>query len=123
MRYLTDRKRAQGLGSSGRGTQHHWQMLVSSILMVILVPLFIFTFGSAYGGTHEEVLAFFSRPVPAIVTALAMAVIINHVKNEAHEAIEDYVHGTAGKLAIVLTSAFAYTLIATGLFAIARLAL
>lgn len=123
MRYLTDRKRAQGLGSSGQGTQHHWNMLVSSILLVILVPLFIFTFGAGYGGTHEEVLAYFGRPIPAIITGLSLIVIINHVKNEAHEAIEDYMHGVAERLAIVLSSAFAYTLIAAGLFALAKIAL
>ncbi len=123
MAFLTDRKRAQGLGSSGQGTQHHWHMLVSSILMVIVVPLFIFTFGAGYGGTHEEVLAFFGRPLPAIATAISMVVIINHVKNETHEAIEDYVHGTAEKLAIVAASAFAYTLIAAGLFSLAKIAL
>ena len=54
MRYLTDRKRAEGLGASGSGTHHHWQMMVSSILLVPLVPLFIFTFGYGMGGTHEE---------------------------------------------------------------------
>lgn len=123
MRYLTDRKRAQGLGSSGQGTQHHWHMLVSSILMVVAVPLFVFVFGAGYGGSYEEVLAYFGRPIPAIITGLTLAVIINHVKNEAHEAIEDYMHGAAEKLAIVASSALAYTLIAAGLFSLAKIAL
>ena len=43
MRYLTDRKRAQGTGSGRQGTHHHWQMMVSSILLVVLVPLFVIT--------------------------------------------------------------------------------
>lgn len=123
MQYLTDRKRAQGLGAGRTGTHHHWQMLVSSILMVPVVPLFIFTFGFGLGGTYEEVLAYFSRPIPAIIMALSLIVIILHVMREAHEAIEDYVHGTAAKLSIVAVSAFAYTLIAVGLFALVKLAL
>lgn len=123
MQFLTDRKRAQGLGAGGTGTHHHWQMLVSSILLVPMVPLFIFTVGFGLGGTHEEVLAYFARPVPAIITGLGLVVITLHVMREAHEAIEDYVHGTAGKLLLVATSAFAYTLIAAGLFALVKLAL
>ena len=123
MAYLTDRKRAKGLGSGRTGTEHHWKMLVSSMAMVVMVPLFVFTFGSALGGSHEEVLAFFSRPFPAIVMALSLIVIILHVMREAQEAIEDYVHGVAGKLTMVAVWAFSYTLIATGLFALVKMAL
>ncbi|OED46312.1 succinate dehydrogenase, hydrophobic membrane anchor protein [Leisingera sp. S232] len=123
MQFLTDRKRAQGLGAGGTGTQHHWQMLVSSILMIAAVPLFIFTFGYGLGGSFEEVQAYFSRPLPAIIMGLSLIVITRHVMQETHEAIEDYVHGAAGKLLIVAVSAFAYTLIAAGLFALVKLAL
>ena len=50
MNYLTDRKRAEGLGAGGAGTHHHWQMMVSSILLVFLVPAFVITFGLGLGG-------------------------------------------------------------------------
>jgi len=123
MRYLTDRKRAAGLGSGREGTHHHWQMMVSSILLLPLVPILVLLFGGALGGSHEEVLAYFSRPVPAILMGLALIVIIVHLMREAHAAIEDYVHGTAGKLTLIATTAFSYTMIAAGLFAIARIAL
>ena len=98
-------------------------MLASSVLMVPVVPLFIFTFGFGLGGTYEEAMAYFSSPFPAIVMALSLVVITLHVMNEAHEAIEDYMHGAAGKLARIAVSAFSYTLIATGLFALVKLAL
>lgn len=123
MNFLTDRKRALGLGSARQGSHHHWMMIVSSIALVVVVPFFVLILGAVIGGTHEEVLAFFSRPVPAIFVGLSVAVIINHVKHEAHEAIEDYMHGTAQKLALVGSSIVANTLIAAGLFAIVKLAL
>ena len=123
MRYITDRKRVIGLGSGREGTHHHWQMMVSSILLVPLVPLFVFTFASALGGTYDEVIAHFSRPYPAIISALALVVVILHRMREAHAAIEDYIHGPAGKLTLIATSAFSYALIAVGLFALARMAL
>lgn len=123
MSYLTDRKRAQGLGANGQGTHHHWQMMASSVALVVLVPLFVLTFGNALGGTYEEVLAYFSRPFPAIVTGLTLVVGVIHLMREAHAAIEDYMHGVAQKLTLIATTAFAYTLIAAGLFALVKLAL
>ena len=123
MRYLTDRKRAEGLGASRSGTHHHWQMMVNSILLVPLVPLFIFTFGYGLGGTHEEVLAYFSRPFPAIVAALTIAVTFKHLRDGAQLMIEDYVHGLAQKITIIAMICISYAAAAIGLFAIARIAL
>lgn len=122
-RYLTDRKRAEGLGSGRRGTHHHWQMMVTSILLVILVPAFIITFALGLGGTQEEVVAYFSRPLPALITMLALVVGIFHLMNEAITAVEDYVHGLAGKLTIIAVTALSYCVMAAGVFALARMAL
>ena len=123
MGFKTDRKRAQGLGASGHGTHHHWQMFVTSALLCVLLPLFIFTFATGFGGTHEEVLAFFGRPFPAILTALTLVVGVIHLLGEATEAIEDYVHGRARHLSLIAIKGFCYTLIAAGLFALVKLAL
>ena len=98
MRFLTDRKRAQGMEAGGSGTQGHWKMMVRSMIMVVLAPLFLITFGLGLGGSYEEVLAYYSKPVPAIIMALALIVGLTQLMYEAIEAIEDYVHGVAEKL-------------------------
>ena len=121
--YQTARKNAQGRGSGRAGTHHHWQMMQTSIALVVLVPLFVITFGLGFGSTYEDVITYFSRPFPAIVTAVTLIVGTLHLKMEAEAAIEDYMHGMSQKLTLVGLSAFAYTLIAVGLFAIARIAL
>lgn len=123
MSYLTDRKRAQGLGASSGGTQHHWKMMMISMSLVILVPTFVFTFGSILGGDHAAVVAYFSRAFPAVVTAIALVVGTYHFMMEINEAVEDYVHGVAQKITLTAVSAFGYTLMAVGLFALARIAL
>jgi len=123
MQFRTDRKNATGLGSGRAGTHRHWQMMVSSTLLVILVPLFVMVFGIGLGGTQEEVLAYFSRPFPAIVMAISLVVGILHLKNEAVEAIEDYIHGVAEKLTLIAVTAFCYTLIAVALLALVKMAL
>ena len=123
MAYLTDRKRAEGMGSAKTGTSHHWHMMVSSVGLAILIPLFIFTFGSTLGSSYEEVVAYFSRPFPAIVAGLTIVASMMHFKNGVQVLIEDYVHGTAKKVTIILMICLSYAIAATGLFAIARLAL
>ncbi len=123
MHYLTDRKRAEGTGAGRGGTHHHWQMMASSTALVFLVPLFVITFAVGLGGTYEEVLAYYSRPFPAIVTALTLVFVTLHLMREALVAVEDYVHGVAEKLTLMAVSAFAYTVIAVGLFALVKLAL
>jgi len=123
MRYLTDRKRAVGLGSAKSGTDHFWHMQVSSVGLAVLVPLFIFTFGHILGASYEDVVAYYSRPFPAVVAGLTLVVAMSHFKNGAQVLIEDYAHGFTRKALIVGTICLSYALMATGLFALIRLAL
>ncbi len=123
MRYLTDRKRAVGMGSAKAGTEHFWAMKVSSFGLLVLIPLFIFTFGPILGSDYATVTAYFARPFPAIVAALTIAVGMMHFKGGVQTLIEDYVHGTAQKVAILVMICVSYGIAATGLFAIAKLAL
>ena len=123
MRYLTDRKRATGMGSAKTGVHHFWMMKVQSVALLILMPLFIFTFGPMLGGTYEEILAYYSRPWPAIVAALTFVVGFKHFIDGAQVMIEDYIHGTKQKITLILLTCLTYAAMATGLFAIAKIAL
>ncbi|MEM7075555.1 MAG: succinate dehydrogenase, hydrophobic membrane anchor protein [Pseudomonadota bacterium] len=123
MRYLTDRKRAVGMGSAKSGVEHFWAMKVQSVALLILIPLFVFTFGPVLGADHDAVLSYYSRPFPAIVAALTLIVAFKHFSDGCQTLIEDYVHGTAQKYTIILVTCLSYAAMATGVFAIARLAL
>ncbi|MFA3917145.1 succinate dehydrogenase, hydrophobic membrane anchor protein [Ruegeria hyattellae] len=123
MRYLTDRKRADGLGSAKAGTAHFWSMKVSAVALLFLVPLFIFTFGPMLGEPHDAVIAYYSKPFPAIVAVLTLIVGFKHFAEGAQVLIEDYVHGLAQKILIILVICLSYAAAAAGVFAIARIAL
>jgi succinate dehydrogenase / fumarate reductase membrane anchor subunit len=123
MRYMTDRKRATGKGASGTGTEHHWFMTVSAVGLAVLIPTFVYVFGSALGGTREEVLATFARPFPAILTGLVLVAGMLHFARGAQTMIEDYARGTTRKALIITATLLSYTIMATGLFALARIAL
>ena len=123
MRYLTDRKRAIGMGSAKSGTAHFWAMKVSSVALLILIPLFVFTFGMIVGEEYNVVIAYFAQPFPALIAALTLIVGFEHFQSGAQVLIEDYVHGLAQKITIILIKCISYGLMAMGLFAIAKLAL
>ena len=123
MRYLTDRKRADGLGSAKTGTAHFWAMKVSSVGLLLLIPMFLLTFGPMLGEDHATVTAYFARPFPAIVAALTIVVGFMHFKDGVQVLIEDYVHGLSQKILIIAMICLSYAAAATGVFAIARLAL
>ncbi len=123
MAFLTDRKRAVGWGSAKSGTAHFWAMKKSSFALLILVPLFVFTFGAALGGGYDEVRAYYSRPFPAIVAALTLLVGFHHFNMGVQVLIEDYVHGIWEKVLILVMTCVSYGAASVGLFAIARLAL
>ena len=123
MRYLTDRKRATGMGSAKSGTEHFWAMKVSSVALLILIPLFVFTFGTIVGEDYATVTAYFAHPFPALIAALTLIVGFEHFQSGAQVLIEDYVHGLAQKITIILIKCISYGLMAMGLFAFAKLAL
>ena len=123
MAFVTDRKRAVGLGSAKAGTEHFWSMTKSSVALLVLVPLFVFTFGPMLGEPHAEVLAYFSRPFPALVAALTLVVGFMHFKGGVQILIEDYVQGLTRKILIIAMIGVSYAAAAAGVFAIARIAL
>ncbi|ETW13518.1 succinate dehydrogenase, hydrophobic membrane anchor protein [Roseivivax marinus] len=123
MAFLTDRKRATGLGSAKSGTQHFWRTRVQSVALFFLIPLFIFTFGPILGSSYEEVTAFYARPFPAVVAGLTILVSWFHFADGVQVLIEDYVHGLAEKILILLMTCISYAAAAFGIYAVVRLAL
>ena len=123
MRYLTDRKRAVGRGAAHTGTEHHWSMQVSSVALAFMIPAWLYVFGHALGGTRAEVLGTFSQPFPAILTGLVLVVGMRHFAKGATMMLQDYVHGTALKMAIMFVTSLSGVIAATGLFALIKIAL
>ena len=123
MAFMTDRKRAQGLGTAKSGTEHHWKMMVTSVALIPLTLAFIFTFGAVLGQPYEEVVTYYQRPIPAIIAALTILVGFVHFRGGVQTLIEDYVHGFARKATIIGMICLSYTCAAIGIFAVVRLAL
>ncbi|SDZ42556.1 succinate dehydrogenase subunit D [Jannaschia faecimaris] len=123
MVFMTDRKRVMGLGASGSGTTHHWNQTLLSAALIILVPLFLFTFGAIIGAPYQEVVAYYSRPWPALIALLTLTVGWVHFAKGVQVLIEDYVPGIARKVAIIATTCLSYGAALACVYALARLAL
>lgn len=124
MRYITPRKAAIGMGASHTGTQHHWWMTVSSVALAVLTPSFLMVIGTALQlPERAEIMAYFSRPYPAIVVAVFMTLGMLHFIRGTRIMIDDYFDHTARKAALIIAAIFGWTVIAMSLFALARLML
>jgi len=123
MRYLTDRKRAEGLGSAKSGTGHQWYMQMSAAGLAVLIPLFVLTFGRVVGADHATVVDYYGRPFPAIVAGLTLWVGMLHFRKGAQMMIEDYAHGTMRKALIIAAYSLSYVITAMGIFALGGIAL
>ena len=123
MHFITQRKRAEGRGSAHSGTAHHWYMQVSAVGLALIVPTFIYIFGRALGGGYEQVMATFGHPVPAIVSGLVLVVGMQHFRKGMQVVFEDYTWHSTRKVGIMTTTILSYGLTATGLFALAKIAL
>jgi succinate dehydrogenase / fumarate reductase, membrane anchor subunit len=123
MRFMTARKRAEGKGAAHSGTEHHWYMTVSAVGLALIVPTFLYIVGSTLGGTQVEVLATFSHPAVAILTALVLFVGLEHFRKGAQTMIEDYSQGSTRRILIICVTVLSYGATATGLFALAKIAI
>ena len=124
MRYVTPRKAAVGLGASHTGTEHHWWMTVSSAALALLTPSFLMVMGTALQlADRAAILLYFTRPYPAIVVAIFMTLGMMHFIKGTRIMIDDYFEHTARKVAIILSVAFGWVVIAMTLFALARVQL
>lgn len=123
MRYLTTRKRAEGLGSARAGTEHHIAMTVSGWALLFIVPVFVFVLARTIGGSYDEVRATFANPFVAVLTGLFLFIGMRHFAKGAQMAIEDYAHGAARSALVMAANAISYLTIAAGLYALIKLAL
>ncbi|MFV0292467.1 MAG: succinate dehydrogenase, hydrophobic membrane anchor protein [Paracoccus sp. (in: a-proteobacteria)] len=124
MRYITPRKAAIGMGASHTGTEHHWWMTVSAVALAVLTPSFLMVIGTALGlPERTDIIAYFSRPYPAIVVAAFMTLGMMHFIRGTRIMIDDYLDHTARKVALIVSAIFGWAVIATTLFALARVML
>ena len=105
------------------GTSHFRAMKISSMVLVLLIPLFLLTIAPIVGEKREIILAKLEQPIYALIVALTFTVGLLHFKSGVQVLIEDYVHGSMSKVWINITIALSYLLIGLTLFALTKILL
>ena len=114
--------KVRGLGAAHNGTSHFWMQRVTAMANVPLVIYLVYFIVAHVGVGRAVVVASVKNPFCAIALSLAMISIFWHMKLGLQTVIEDYVHGTVLKIALLLINTFyAFSLGALALYAILKM--
>ena len=113
-----------GHGAAKDGTGHFWGQRVSGIALALLGSWFSWCLAVTTDFSHAAVLAEIGRPVNGVLLLLLSIALAYHSYLGVQVVIEDYVHSAASKLAALILSRFAHTLLATAaVYAILKIGL
>lgn len=114
--------RVLGKGSAKEGVHHWWVQRVTSVALIPLTVSFVVSLLSLPGLDYNSVHGWMHQPWTAVLLVLFVGLASWHSKLGLQVVIEDYVHGGAKTLSLVL-STFAHTLIAAAsIFAVLKVA-
>ena len=98
--------RVRGLGSAREGTAHFWRQRLTAIANVPLTLFFVGLLISLNGADFAETRAVLSNPFVALVLLAFVFSALYHMRLGMQVIIEDYIHGEALKLALLVLSTF-----------------
>jgi succinate dehydrogenase / fumarate reductase membrane anchor subunit len=120
----TPLSRVKGLGASGHGVEHWWLQRVTAVSNIPLVIAFVIIVAALAGSSYEEAVAIVAHPLVAIILALAVISVANHMRLGMQVIIEDYVHDKGLRIVAVIANNFYAVIVAAAcLYAILKVSL
>jgi succinate dehydrogenase / fumarate reductase membrane anchor subunit len=118
----SDLGRVRGLGSARAGVAHWWAQRLTALALIPLTVWFVASVLSLIGAPHAAVVDWVASPVPALLLILLTVATFHHAQLGLQVVIEDYVHGEAAKLTLLLlVKAVAIVLSLAMVFAVFRM--
>ena len=93
MRFQTPLARVRGLGSAKSGTENWWHERLSAVASIPTTLFLIWLAMAIAGRDQAAIVAMLGSPPVAVGLALAIAVMLWHMRLGMQVIIEDYVHG------------------------------
>ncbi|MEX1060769.1 MAG: succinate dehydrogenase, hydrophobic membrane anchor protein [Methyloceanibacter sp.] len=103
----TPLKRVRGLGAARHGTETFWRQRMTAVANVPLVLFLILSIVTHIGAGYTETKAYLAQPLVALALLALVVSAAIHMRIGLKEIIEDYVHGGAKVVAILLATFFA----------------
>lgn len=115
--------RARGLGSAKEGTGHFLAQRLTALALAPLLVWFIASVVGLVGATHAEIVAWLSQPVSSVLFVVMLVVLFWHSMLGMQVIVEDYIHNTGLKFAVLVGLKFGHVLLAVAaVWAVLRIA-
>lgn len=122
--YRTPLSRARGLGAAHHGATHWIGERVSAIALIPLTLWAAFGVLRLSGGDYGAAVAWVGDPLNAVLMVLTLAIAFWHMHAGLRVVIEDYIHITMNKSALLILNLFVCGLSAAlAIFSILKVAL
>ena len=122
--YRTPLGQARGLGSAKHGAGHWVAEKVSAIALVPLVIWMVYAVLQLAAGDYGFAVHWIQSPLNATLVVLTLAISFWHMHSGLRVVVEDYIHKTLTKSALLLINLFVCGLAgALAIFSILKVAL
>lgn len=111
-----------GAGSAKEGVHHWWLQRLTSVALVPLTIWFVVSLLSLPSLEHVTVIAWMAQTWTALLLILFILVAAWHSQLGVRVVVEDYVHGGAKTLTLVLITFIHAFVAAAGVFAVLKVA-
>src|SRR5262245_30554749 len=95
-----------GLGTAKQGAKHWWSQRITAIALALLGVWFIASLACLGSFAFASVTAWIGHPVNATLLSVMIVTLMYHSQLGIQVVIEDYVHGAAKTVSIVLSNFF-----------------
>jgi succinate dehydrogenase / fumarate reductase membrane anchor subunit len=122
MTLRTPLKTARYLGSAKEGADHFWKQRLTGVANLALGAFMVCLMVMLAGADHATVTRTLAHPLVALPLVLFLISAAMHMRLGMQVIIEDYVHGEAAKISLLMLNTFFSFLVgAAGVYAVLKM--